>query len=237
MKFLSVDNTLVIGISAVFFSSCGYEIVTQEISVVSDQTEEYFTHISFSEFKEISTLSENINNGECIRIQPITEMGFHEVNECSIAPVIKPLFGNEHNRKKEIESYFAKIEKIFFEIDSGKSEKDGSVIFKVLADELNRLSQSTADTKILIAVTEGMENSALANFYDPSIFNQLQNNPNLMREKFLKKYPLPDLSGIEIYFIYKPISREDSEKFEIVSGFYKSLFESLGAYVTVRGSL
>lgn len=237
MKLQSVYHTLLVGVSAVCFSSCGYEPITQEISVVSDQTEKYFEHISFDEFKGISILSENINNGECIRIQPITEMGFHAVNECCIAPVNNPLFGNEHNRKKEIENYFTEIEKIFAETATGKSEKEGSVIFKVLADELNRLSQSTADTKILIAVTDGMENSALANFYDPSTFNQLQNNPNLLREKFQKKYPLPDLTGIDIDIIYKPTNREDSEKFEIVSGFYKSLFESFGAYVTVRGSL
>lgn len=237
MKLQSIHHALLIGVSAVFFSSCGHKPVTQEISVVSDQTEEYLVHISFNEFKGISTLSENINNGECIRIQPITEMGFHAINECSIASVNNPLFGNEHNRKKEIEEYFAKIEKIFAEIDSGKSEKEGSVIFKVIADELNRLSQSTAATKILIAVTDGMENSALANFYDPATFLQLQNNSKLLREKFLKKYPLQDLTGIEIYIIYKPINREDSEKFEIVSGFFKSLFESFGAHVTVSGSL
>lgn len=237
MKLQSIYHALLIGISAVFFSSCGHDPVTQEISVVSDKTEDYFVYISFDDFKEISIVSENGNNGECIRIQPITEMGFHEVNELNIAPVNNPVLGNEHNRIKEIEEYFAKIEKIFAKIDTGKSEKEGSVIFKVIADELNRLSRSTADTKILIAVTDGMENSALANFYDPGTFLQIQNNPELLREKYLKKYSLLDLTGIDIYLIYTPLNREDSERFEIVSAFYKSIFESFGAQITVGGSL
>ncbi len=237
MKLSNIIYTLLIGLSAVYFSSCGSETITQDTSILLDQTEDYFIHISFDEFMAISVTAENINNGERARIQPITESGFHAVEEFEIEKVENTLLGNDYRRKKEIESYFEKIKKSLAQLDSGKSNKDGSVIFKSMVEELNRLSLSKAEIKQLIVCTDGIENSSLANFYDPATFRLLENNPEILQKQFIEKYPLQDLSGIHIYIIYKPLNRTDSERFEIVSNFYKSLFESYGANVTISGSL
>jgi hypothetical protein len=236
MKNQIVIYSLLIG-SAMNFCGCQPKPIISFSSLAIDQTEEYFPTLSIENLKHISAITENGNNGEFLRIQAITESGFHDVKTFAINPVDNILLSNDYTREKEVKGYFADIEKTLFELDNGKGEKHGSVIYKIMSEELTRICKSNADKKQFIICSDLMEYSALSNFYDPSIFQQLQKSPEILQKQFLKRYPLPDLPGINIYIIYKSRDREDSERFEIVSGFYKSFFESLGANVSIQGSL
>lgn len=236
MKTLII-KTLLIYLSVVFFSGCENETLTQDNTILLDQTEEYFNYITQEQFIGISAAGISKNYGEHTRILSITESGFPTVTEFDIDPVKIPILGNEYNRRGEVQEYLSKINFALVNADSGKNEREGSVIIKVLIYELNRLSQSSSDIRKLICVTDGMENSALLDFYNNSTFKLLQSDPDNMQTHILKSYSLNDLHGIEIYFIYTPLNRADSERFEIISNFYKELFESFGATVIISGSL
>lgn len=69
-----------------------------------DLTEETFNHISINDYKTISSLSQNVFNGEVVRIQPITENGFNSIESYKIQSVNSPLFGNEFLRRNEIKN-------------------------------------------------------------------------------------------------------------------------------------
>lgn len=223
-------------LSAVYFLSCNNKPYSQDISILADQTEEYFKHFTVDEIRKVSMLKVSENNSEYFRIQPLTESGFNEVKSFKLDPVISLLMGNDYERENEIRNYFSSIDSAFTELRAGRQERLGSVIYKIMSEELNRLSESKADKRILIINSDLMEKSFI-NFYDSTIFYRIKNTPDQLQKTLLKKYPLNDLSGIEVWIIYKPINKTDSEKFEIISDFYKLLLKSCGANVNVRGNL
>lgn len=229
-------HTLLIGISAVYFSGCKSESITQDVGIILDLTEEYFTHISIEQFKEISALTENTSNGENVRIQPITEFGLNDIASFKIDPVPIELLGNEYTKKAELNTYYSKIEKTLTELQKVKHERTGSVIFKIMSEELNRLSDSKADRKILVVNSDLMEKS-FVDFYSATNFNQLTGQPEKMQSILIEQYPLKKLNGIEIHIVYRPQDKSDNARFEIISGFYKNWFENLGARVFIQSNL
>ena len=213
-------------------SSC--KTLTSETIIILDLTEETFNHISINEYKIISSLNDNVFNGEVVRIQPITENGFNTV-ECH-KRVASSALGNEYQRRSELKKFYTSIDSSLQLLKQGRAKRNGSVIFKILSEELNHLNKSKADKKILIINSDLMENSFI-DFTTSSNIERIRNNPNEIEKLLIEKYPVANLKGISIYIIYKPVNIWDSERFEIVSNFYKKLFESKGAIVNVGGSL
>ncbi len=233
MRILFITYTLPIILAV---CSCEPQPISQEISILLDQTEEQFTHISKAEFTAISLLTVNENNGERVRIQPITEFGFNNIKSFRIDAVENLLTSNDYEREGQIDNYFMSIDSVLAEIRCERKERAGSAIFKPLSEELNRLSESMADTKIVIVNSDLMEKSFI-DFYSPKTYNQLKSSPNKIQDTLLKHYPLKKLDGIEINIIYKPQDKVDSEHFEIVSDFYKDFLESQGAKVHIGANL
>lgn len=223
-------------LSAVLFSSCNPKPITQEISIVLDLTSTNFSHISLNDFKKKSIISKNVNNSEAVRIQGITEFGFNEVKSFMLDSVSSALLSNDYERKHEIKKYNSNIDSVLLELSKNKKERVGSVIYKIISEELNILSKSKADKRMLVINTDLMEKSFI-DFYDQEIFNELVNQPKHIQNLLIEKYPLNKLSGIEIYILYKPIDKMDSERFEIVSDFYKIFLESYGAHVSIGSNL
>lgn len=235
MKYLSYYSTLLIGLCVVCAPSCDDPIFHKGINaartIIHDQTEEYFRYPSFKEFVETSGLSENINNGEIVKLVPIVESGFVKTFEYTIKPIIHPIFSNEPTRGDDVDSFFSTIQPAWNEMDSGKEDKNGSAIFKAIVEEANRMHSLEADIKQMYIITDGMENSALASFYDSRTFEMIECLSDTLIRQFITKYPLSDLTGIDMYFMYTPLDRSDGERYEVVFAFYKKLFEEYGANV------
>ena len=215
-------------------SSC--KTLTSETIIILDLTEETFNHISINEYKIISSLNDNVFNGEVVRIQPITENGFNTVECHKIERVASSALGNEYQRRSELKKFYTSIDSSSQLLNQGRATRNGPVISKILSEELNHLNKSKADKKILIINSDLMENSFI-DFTTSSNIERIRNNPNEIEKLLIEKYPVANLKGISIYIIYKPVNKWDSERFEIVSNFYKKLFESKGAIVNVGGSL
>lgn len=222
--------------SSVYFYSCK-DATTQDVTFISDITEPYYTGFSFEDHLKVSGLSENELNGEHVRIMTISDIGMSNVLETSIEPIKYVLLSNEGMRGKEIDSFYLKLNHDFSGREICDSGKTQSVIFKVIAGELNRMAKSNSNRKMLFINSDLYEHSVLADFYSKETLAQLRQRPEEVSKLFLDKYPLLDLSGIEVYIIYQPVSFEDDEKFEIVSAFYQNLFESQGAVVHIQSNV
>ncbi|HRF75744.1 MAG TPA: hypothetical protein PLJ00_03295 [Chitinophagales bacterium] len=223
-------------ILAVCLSACEAEPITQDISILLDQTEEHFTHVSVEDIAKKSVITESITNGESIRILSITELGFNAVSVFRMDVVTNVLLDNDFERDSLVVTYFTDIDSALSGLLLERRERTGSVICKILAGELNRLSASSVDRKLLIINSDLMEKSFI-DFYSTTIFNQIKNEPAKIMDTLIKRYPLKSLQGIEIYIVYKPTDKSDSERFEIISGFYENFLESLGAKVFVGSDL
>jgi hypothetical protein len=236
MKNKLIINTLLL-YGAVCLPGCDEESRTQDITIINDQTEIYFNGVSFDDYKRVSILSSNLNNGEHLHLGNFTETGFNKFYDFQIEVIENPLNGNDYLRKQEIDSFYANVLEAFLALDSTGKEQKGSVIYKVIAEELNRLSESKANEKILIINSDLYEKSSLADFYLTDTLASIVKHPETMMRVFQDKYPLKNLQGIKVYIIYEPLNQEDSNKFELVSGFYKNLLTSRGAVVSIQGSL
>lgn len=235
MKTLYYFFTLLI-FSAVCFSSCDEKPKVHSLTIVSDLTEDHFKGIAISEFKKVSALTKNSMNGELARMIPITELGFNQSYEVAIQKDSSLLMGNDYERTDLVNGYFSKIDSCLKILIGEKHARSGSVIFKVLTEELNRLSESTADSKTAIFNTDFIEKSFI-NFYDTATMNAIRKHPDTIKQKLLKRYPLKRLKGVEIYFAYLPKDIQDSERYEVLSQFYKKMFESFGAKVHIVGTI
>jgi len=235
MKTLYRFCTLLI-LSAVCFSSCDDKLKTHSFTTILDLTEIHFNGISISEIRKVSALNKNPMNGESMRLVPITELGFNKSYEVRIQKDSNLLMGNDYERTDIVNGYFSKIDTCLRLIMGEKHTRSGSVIFKVLTEELNRLSESSADSKTALINTDFVEKSFI-NFYDTATMNAIRKHPDTIKQKLLKRYPLKRLKGVEIYFTYLPKDIQDSERYEVLSQFYKKMFESFGAKVHIVGTL
>jgi hypothetical protein len=222
-----------------FFFGCGTGAITQDIAFVFDQTEVYFMHPTFEEFRRVSAVTRNEFNGERTRITQITESGFNTVMQFEVVAIKNKWFDNEVDRRNELKSYFDSVEAAFITADSGRRERSASAVWQTLSAELNRLSTSSTDRKVLVVSSDLMELSSMGDFYDAHQFSELTSSPNSVVKRFEAAFPVPDLHSLNltVYLIYKPQSRADSERFTVVSSFYKRLFEEHGAKVIVAANL
>lgn len=223
-------------LSAVCLLSCENKSQTNDQIIGIDLTEDRFQGISISTFKKLSALTKNSMNGESTRLVPITELGFNKTYDISIQKDTSLLMGNDYERTDLVNGYFAQVDTSLKLLMRDKHDRTGSVIFKVLAEELNKLSDSKADFRSAIFSTDLMENSFI-NFYDTATMNLIKFQPDRIKARLLKKYPLLRLNGIEIYLVYLPKDVQGSVRYEALSLFYKNLFESFGAKVHIVGTI
>lgn len=217
--------------------SCGPDPITQRVTLIVDQTEEYFQHVSLDEFRRVSALTRNELNGETTRIVQITESAFNPVARFSIEPVANKWFDNEIERRKQAAAYYDAIKEALTIADTAKRERPASAVYQIIASELTPLSSSDADERTLVVNSDLMELSSIANFYDAATFQLLTTSPDSIEESFVAVHPLPSLNGISVHLIYQPLSRADSERFSIVAAFYQRLLGRHGASVTVGANL
>ncbi len=170
------------------------------------------------------------------RMIAITDVNFSPAYSAEIKPEYWYL-GNTAKRKKVVQNFYSAIDNAFEKINQTQKGCVRSDIYIPIAQELKRLSQSTAERRQLIIYSDLMEYSFLEDFYQKSTIAQLQNNPEAIQQLLEKAAPLADLRGIDVKIVYQPRSNGESRQFEIVSEFYKKLLESKGATVSISANL
>ena len=86
--------------TASVFLSCSNNKTSQEIYVMLDQTELYFNHLTIDQIKDFSTLKKDVDRGEIIHVQGITELRRTDKATISI-PYYNSILGNEIKRKND----------------------------------------------------------------------------------------------------------------------------------------
>ena len=237
MKIKHIILLVIIALVGVIMVSCTRTQPSQIISFLGDTTEAYFKHISTDEFKELSILNRHPNASESSRIRAITELSLNPIYHYELPAVTQPMLGNEVVRRKLVTQYFTDLDSTLMILDSMNENRAGSVIYPVMAEELKLLSQAVANRKVLIVSSDLMERSFVANFYAPQTFYQLRNKRDKVIEHLQSQYPLPELSGVEVFFIYQPQTVQANVEFLAVSGMYKEMLEAKGATVQISANL
>lgn len=235
MKTMLILSTLAL-IGAVCCSSCKETSTAQETVLLIDLTDSFCNQFDTTDINSISIVDDSKWNGETTKVVTISDVGVNKQYVASIPRVPNKLYGNDSKRKEVVASYFLKINYIIASVLQEKRGRDESVIYKRIAEELNILADKNVGKKTLIINSDLMEKSFI-NFYKPSVLSEIVSKPDVVAKKIIDKYPLSRLDGIEIYILYQPVSIEDNARFEIVSTFYKNLFESHGAVVHIQSNI
>ncbi len=174
--------------------------------------------------------------GRIFRAQTITDVYPNPVWEVSVNSACVYL-SNLYDRERVNAEFESGVDTALKDIQAIPPGRNSSSIYISLSRELWHLHEINAKRKVLVVYSDLMEFSSTASFYDTPMLEQLNNNPQLVQQKFEKVAPLPDLRGIEVFIIFQPKDKEESQQFDVVSEFYRSLLQSKGARVSIMANL
>ncbi|HKR07327.1 MAG TPA: hypothetical protein VJY62_22020 [Bacteroidia bacterium] len=208
---------------------------TTEITVFRDVTDKYLSRPEATEILSLYNFSSEYKwNGGIFRYSTLSDISYNSISEITINAENKWL-SNEPERDKEIKKFMEKISDITSQEDSiGKMH---SSVYLPLARELKRLSKSDSERRIVIIYSDLMENDPDVSLYEKKEFELLTSNPGSLVKLFKSKEPLPSLSGIEIYIVYRPSDVAKDAEFRVVSEFYRKMLERNGARVNISANL
>ncbi len=241
MKTKTLLIILAIVVSMVGFASCTTEYQIEDTVGLIDVTEPDFIHVSSASLKKSNSLEKNPNNGTRTQLSALTEMAFNPIQVVYITSVTHAWLENEYERKQDVKNYYSELDSILMHMDTSRKERTGSVIYQVVARELNAQASRDADVKTMIINSDLREKSDLADFYDSTLLNAIardfDSTVNSIIEKFEKAYPLSDLRGITVHLIYEPKTALESQRFNFTSTLYKRILEANGAEVIIGANL
>lgn len=209
---------------------------TTELVIARDVTDSIIAQPKTEEIFNLFGLTENPLNGAIFKFQNLSDVSYNQRSQVKIEPQNKWL-SNEMERQGEIKKFKIAIESKLEQSPSNTIEKENSSIYLPIARELNQLSQSKSDRRILVVYSDLMENTPEFSFYRKGDFELVNNQPDSLQKRFENELLISPLGGIEIYFIYQPKDIKSDQRFQIISEFYKKLLESKGAKVTISANL
>jgi hypothetical protein len=207
-----------------------------EVVLVRDITDSFLSKPKLDEITPLFGLENNQWQGATFRFMDITDVSYNHAYETSINSESK-WFSNEFQRRKKVKTFYAEVSQILNTSEKEAVGKDNSAVYAPIAQELNRLSRCPSKNKILLIYSDLMENTNDLSFYDKQKFELLKTNPDVISKYFEALIPLQNLQGIKIFLVFQPNGMAEDEQFQIVSGFYKKLFESKGAVVSISANL
>ncbi|MFA6089451.1 MAG: hypothetical protein WC755_06310 [Candidatus Woesearchaeota archaeon] len=206
-----------------------------EVIVLRDITDNHLAQPNTNEILSLFGL-ENKWNGGIFHFTTITDVSYNQTEIIKLEPRNEWLTF-ELDRDKEVKKFKNDISEIFTNSEKDIIGKKSTSVYAPTVNELNKLSKSKAQNRILLLYTNLMENNSNISFYDNGTLSKLKTNPDSIQKYFESQVPLQKLNGIKIIMIYKPSDEKEDEDYKIVSEFYKRLFESKGAEVEIVANI
>jgi hypothetical protein len=211
--------------------------VTTEIAVLRDITDRQIAQPELTEIMSLFNFSENFMwNGAIFHFGDLSDISYTPKAMAKIE-VENEWSSNELARKKKIEKFKNEMKEILSNADTDSAGKNHSSIYLPIARELNMLSKSSAQKRVLLVYSDLMENDMNVSLYSKENFQMLQSNPGDFKKLLEKRLQIQSLYGVEVHFLYQPENILEDEQFKFVSEFYKNLLEEKGAQVTISANL
>ncbi|TAH40045.1 MAG: hypothetical protein EYC69_12095 [Bacteroidetes bacterium] len=211
-----------------------FPIKTSALAIVEDFTDEQVVKPSYKDVETILQVNDNKWDGAVFYYSRLTDVSLNEFQVASL-PGRRFCLSNEFERQKEILDFSTLIQEALAKpIVSGKAN---SSVYIPIVKALSFLKSTEAETKALLIYSDLMENGENISLYDQSSLKKMKENPGTLIDFYESKMTLPDLTGISVYLIYRPLNIKEDERFQIVSGFYKKMLENKGAKVFIQANI
>lgn len=210
--------------------------ITEYVTLI-DETDSTFVVPDSAEIISDLGLDTDIWAGVNFSLARIKDVSYTPHLSVTLAQGGNRLASSQFTRIRDVSAFEGKIAAALDTVRREKSGKPNSSIFLPLANELTRLANSGADRKVLNVFSDLMENTQSISFYHKHTFALFRSDPQRIQNALFAQAKLPDLTGIEVRFVYEPKNAKDDAVFQVVSGFYKKLLEDKGATVSISANL
>lgn len=227
---------LILTFTSLILGGCNSDSKMMIVSILQDQTDTLNAPISIADISGILQFDQQPQNGAEVRISAINDVGFNKTATIALAEVKNKYVSNEYQRKtKDIPFFMDSVATAIESWNAGISKMSSSYVIQAIQKECIYLSNSNADTKILVISSDLAENSNFLNMYDDRILQRIKNGDTELFNLVNERYPLPDdLSDIQVFIHYIPKDRIKSDEFEIISSFYRQYLTSHNAKFTIN---
>ncbi len=215
------------------------EHITQ-IVVINDQTDRLILRPEAEPIVSLFGFNDDLEQGATLRLLSLTDK---KLNNLEVLNLPDAATSSKESRTDDIRSREAMITgflntsrreiKSFSETacDSGLRQSE---CYATIANQLEYLAGSHAVRRVLLIYSNLFENQDAFSIYKPDDFRLLKEHPSAVVKLLQQRHPLPNnLSGVTVYFVFSPISREDDIRFDIMVNLYKGLLKSRGARVVI----
>jgi len=165
----------------------------------------------------------------------ITALGIEDKDittaETITLPKENPITGNPIIRQARLARFAALLQGRLAAIDSVRS-RPRSIVFRAVAQQAALLANRTAAHRYLLVYSDLMEHSNV-NFYDPNTRSLLQTNPAIIEKQMEAEQQLPDLPGVQMWFVYKPKTYRENNLYMRIARFYERVYTAHHATVHI----
>lgn len=222
---------ILITAGAVLLVSCtAKDPATTEVVVLRDITQEHLAKPNADDILPLFDLNKQKWNGAIFRFADISDVSYSPARQAKIETAGRWL-SNEFERDEEIKGFYGEVDKIITDTQNETIGRNNSSVYLSITREINRLSESKSQRKVILIYSDLMENEREMSFYNPRTLELLKTKPDEIQEYFETQLQLQSLNGIDIYLIYQPGNPYEDREYKIASEFYKKLFEKKGAKV------
>lgn len=218
---------------------CGEEEAANEtaISYMMDDTDPMLKP-SAREILALYQISDKKKyDGYCLRCRRISDVTLIPAKEFRVEAADSWFTADDLERVQAVRALEADFKGWYGTLKEPEAPKKQSVIYRTIADELNRLAAFKAKTKYAVLGSDLMEHSQDLNLYDKREFAQAKNNPQAIVERLEKTVPLKSLKGITVVLYYRPQTYEQQLKYDVSSQLFRTLLTKHGAEVVITADM
>lgn len=215
---------------------CAYQHPTDQVAVLVDITDTHILRPDTHAIRDQFSLSSNRWAGAIFSVAPITDVGYNQYHEYTIAST-SPLTANIAERNREVGQFWHSYASAW-NLLNDTAGRERSSVYLSIARELHRLVHSPATRKTLEVYSDLQEHTSAFSVHDRKDFALLKSDPDAVMDRLAAIEDLPpSLQGITIHLIYAPLCPADDERFTLMAHMLRDAFTSRGASVTISGSL
>jgi hypothetical protein len=231
----NLKNSLAIFALVVLFASCEEKSVapTHDSFILVDNTDSTGSRENLLSKEGVMTLFTD-PNGQ----QAFGKITFSQVNDLSLngEKVIEfkpfPDGSTELLKKRFTDKFKENLDGVYHHFLGSSGSTDASAVYRMLCNAMEKLSQSDADHKTIVILSDMVENSECGNFY---------RMPNGATDDALAKLqacrPFPTATGIDVIVLYQPKSQKSDALFRKAMAVWGQLFASHDIKYTVKANM
>ena len=209
---------------------------TIEISVLRDVTDSELAKPDINDLYTLYGLEHDKWNGGKFRFSNLSDVSLNYTSEIELLPE-QALFSNEIERGAKLDKFRTEIESTLSKAGEDSIGRTHSAVYEPIANELEQLSKSKSEKRILIVYSDLLENKPAFSVYRNQNPGTKKPDADIVSREFKIRHPLPSIAGIAVYFIFQPANERDDEAFHFMSGIYQKLLEEKGATVYIKANL